>query len=361
MVAPGDAPAASAGTSSGENVVQGAHRGADRAGEGATDEPSSGAPRPGRWTRFIDAVFLGSEDPTALGLLRIALVTVFTLSVLSHVGAVAEYFSDASRVFGPYAREAFPSRWSIFFHVTDPWAVRGVFAIGVLAHLLWLVGLFTRPAAIVAFGLWASMVGRNPNLYSMPDQCHTALALWLALLPSGRGLSLDARWRGKGGPVPVWCRRLLQLQVAVIYTGTGLLKTGATWRSEGTALYFALVNPYNRHFAVSGALALLQPWVLRPLTWVVLTWEVGFGGFTLVHWIREATGIRRIPDLRRAFLGFGVLMHLGIQVMLYVAWFTPLMIASYAAFVRPEEARRWVDRLARRLGRGASSPTTARA
>ncbi|MEZ4452248.1 MAG: HTTM domain-containing protein [Nannocystaceae bacterium] len=326
---------AEAGEEAGENIVQ----------EGIIPPPRS------RWTRFIDAVFLGEEDPAALGLCRIALVTVFTLSVLSHVGAVAEYFSDASRLFGSYAREAFPARGSIFFYVTDPWAVRGIFALGVLAHLLWLVGLFTRPAAIVAFGLWASMVGRNPNLYSMPDQCHTALALWLALLPAGRGLSLDARWRGKGGPVPVWCRRLLQLQIAVIYTGTGLLKTGATWRSEGTALYFALVNPYNRHFAVSHLLATIQPYVLRPMTWAVLTWEVGFGGFTLVHWIREATGIRRIPDLRRAFLGFGVLMHLGIQLMLYVAWFTPLMIGAYAAFLRPDEVRRGIAWVARRRRR----------
>ena len=35
---------------------------------------------------------LATEDPTALGLLRILVVSVFTLSLLSHVGAVAEYF-----------------------------------------------------------------------------------------------------------------------------------------------------------------------------------------------------------------------------------------------------------------------------
>lgn len=309
-----------------------------------------------RWTRAIDAVFLAPEDPTALGLCRIALVAVFTASMLAHVGAVTEYFSDASRLFGPWAREAFPSHASIFFHVEAPWAVGIVFAIGVLAHLCWLVGLFTRPAAIVAFAVWASMIGRNPKLYSMPDQLHTALALWLALLPAGRGLSLDARWRGKGGPVPVWCRRILQLQIAVVYTATGLLKTGVTWRSEGTALYYALVNPYNRHFGAAHLLATIQPYVLRPLTWAVLVWEVAFAGFVGLHWAREISGWRRVPDLRRFVLGFGVLMHLGIQAMLYVAWFTPLMIASYAAFLRPEEAARWIDRGRRLLRRRPASP-----
>jgi hypothetical protein len=41
-------------------------------------------------------------------------------------------------------------------------------------------------------------------------------------------------------------------------------------------------------------------------------------------------------------------MHVGIQAMLYVAWFSPLGIASYAAFLRPEEARWVVDWVRRR-------------
>lgn len=310
----------------------------------------SGRGRLGRW---LDAAILGEEDATALGLCRALVVSVFLASMLAHVGAVDEYFSRESMLFGEWARMAFPNRWSVFFLVEEPGAVRAIFAVGVIAHVLWLVGLFTRPAAIVAFVVWSSMVGRNPLLYGMPDQLHTGLALWMALLPTGRGFSLDSRWRGKGGPVPVWCRRLLQLQIAVLYTGTGLLKSGSTWKEEGTALYFSLVNPYNRHFAISGILAQLQPFVLRPLTWAVLVWEVAFGGFVLCQWIREASGSRRVPDLRRAFLGFGAAMHLGIQALLYVVWFTPLCLTAYSCFLQPEEARRLIARVAGIGGRPA--------
>ena len=311
-------------------------------------EPRSGAQAPadrrGRLARLRDALLTGEEDPTALGLVRIALVSVFLASMLTHVGAVAEYFSDASPIAGKFAREAFSERLSLFFYVTEPRAVQAVFACGVVAHVLWLVGLFTPIAGLVSAAVWISMVGRNPLLYSMPDQLHTAMIAWLALMPTGRGLSLDARWRGKGGPVPVWCRRILQLQIAVMYTVTGFAKSGPTWKAEGSAIYYSLINPYNRHFDVAPALAAIHPYVLRPLTWAVLVWEVGFGGFVLVHWLRERW--RRIPDLRWLFLGFGVAMHLGIQSMLYVAWFTPLTLASYLAFLGPEEARR-VLRLAR--------------
>ncbi len=293
------------------------------------------------------------EDPEALGLLRIVLVAVFTASLCTHVGAVAEYFSDASPLFGRYARSAFPSRFSLFFYVRDPWAVRAVFAAGLLAHLFWLVGLFTPVAAAVAVLVWISMVGRNPLLYSLPDQLHTALAILLATMPAGRGLGLDAAWRGKRGPVPVWCRWLVQFQLAVVYTATGLLKTGAPWREEGTALYYALVNPYNRHFDVGRWLAPLQPWLLRPLTYLVLVWEVAFGAFVAQNWARERLAGRirgrwgriALTDLRPVFLGFGVLMHLGIQVMLYVAFFSFLTVGAYASFLEPGEVRRLGERL----------------
>ncbi len=304
-----------------------------------------------RFDALVGKLALDGEDPTALGVVRIGLVSVLTASLLAHVGAVADYFSSDALLFGPWAREAFGDRWSLFFWVEDPWAVRAIFAVGVLAHVLWLVGRFTRVAAFVAWVVWVSMFGRHPLLYSLADQLQMVLCTLLMLMPSGNGLSLDARKRG-AKPVPVWCRRLLQLQLAVVYTATGLLKDGDTWHEDGTALYYALANPYNRHFAIAPTLAALQPWVLRPMTWLVLLWEIGFAPFVALHWLRGLLGRpRRFPDLRWLFLGFGAAMHVGIQAMLYVAWFSPLCVLTYAAFLRPDEVRRigaWIRAKARR-------------
>jgi hypothetical protein len=180
--------------------------------------------------------------------------------------------------------------------------------------------------------------GRNPWLVAYPDRYALALGILLALMPAGRAVSLDARRRGPA-PVPVWCRRLLQVQIAVLYTATGLEKTGATWHAEGTAIYYTLVNPYNRHFDLATWLAPLQPYVLRPLTWFILVWEVAFGGFVAAHALREATAWRRLPDLRWLFLGFGALMHTGIALGTYVMYFSALALAAYAVFLTPEEAR----------------------
>jgi hypothetical protein len=301
-----------------------------------------------RFDRVLGRLALDGEDPAALGLLRILVVSVLTLSLLTHVGAVADYFSRDSVLAGEFARKAFPSRLSLFFFVEDPWAVRAIFGLGVVAHVLWLLGLYTRAAAIVSWVVWVSMFGRHPLLYSLADQLQMVLCTLLMLMPSGRGLSLDAKLRGKTGPVPVWCRRVVQVQMAVVYTATGLLKTGNTWHEHGTALYYSLANPYNRHFDVMPQLAWLQPWFLRPATFAVLVWEIGFVPFVALHWLRGLLGRpRRFPDLRWLFLGFGVAMHVGIQAMLYVCWFSPLSIAAYAAFLRPQEVRRiggWLRR-----------------
>jgi len=314
-------------------------------------------------------MFSRQEDPAALGLTRILVVAVLLVNVAAHLGAVGEYFSDESLIAGRFARLAFPHRASLFLpvdpktpdvwyaglYVADPTAVRVVFGVGLLAHVTWMLGLFTALSGLVSFGLWVSMVGRNPMLYAYPDQLCVMLAFLLALMPSGRGLSLDARWRGKGGTVPVWCRRILQFQLALVYVVTGLAKDGKTWHADGTALYYTLVNPYNRHFAMTETWAALQPWVLRPATWAVLLWEVGWAGFVTLHIAWEMMGRRRVPDLRKAWLGFGILMHGSVQVFLYTVLFSPQILAAYACFLMPDEVRRFVKWVAKRRKRRTDS------
>jgi hypothetical protein len=290
--------------------------------------------------RACDAMFSGREDAFALGVFRAVVAGMLMISALMHVGSVGEYFSDESMISDRFAALAFPSRWSLFFTIRDPFAVRAIWALGVLALAMWTVGLFTRVSSILGMLLWISMYGRNPLLYAYPDQLALMFGALLTLMPAGRGFSLDARWLGWGGTVPVWCRRILQLQLGILYTATGLEKTGDTWQVDGTAIYYTLTNPYNRHFDAGPFFAALQPWVLRPLTFAVLVWEVSFGGFVAYHWLREILGRRLIPDLRWLFLGFGVALHVGIQIGVYVVLFSPLIIGTYVCFLTSEDLRR---------------------
>ena len=317
----------------------------------------------------VDAAFSRQEDAYALGLARAAFATILTILLLAHVGAVGAYFSDESVIGGRFARLAFSDRWSIFLppqkgqedawhafiYVADPTWVRLIFGAGVVAHLLWVVGLFTRTAGFVCLGLWVSLMGRNPMLYAYPDQFAMAMLVLFALTPAGRGFSLDARWRRRRGKelltAPVWCRRLVQFQLAIVYLSTGLAKHGKTWHEDGTALYYTLVNPYNRHFDLGGAWASLQPWVLRPATWLTLYWELAFCIFVFANWIREARSPAKWPrDWRWLFLGLGVMVHGGVQLLLYTVAFSPMVLATYLVFLQPDEARRLVAWVRLRLG-----------
>ena len=326
--------------------------------------------------RVLDALVSGQEDATALGVARAAIAGLLLVSALFHVGAVGEYFSDESMINDRFAKLAFPTRWSLFFEIRDPAAVRAIWTAGVVALAMWTVGLFTRVSSILGLVVWISMYGRNPLLYAFPDQLALFMGVLLALTPAGRGFSLDARWFGWGGTVPVWCRRLLQLQVAIMYTATGLEKTGATWHEDGTAIYYTLNNPYNRHFDAGPTFAALQPWLLRPMTFLVLVWEVSFGGFFVYNWLRDAAGRRfpaigqrrregrpgwPIPDLRWLFLGFGAAMHIGIQIGVYVVFFSPLVIACYLSFLSTQDMRAliaWPGQLRARLRERRAAPAS---
>lgn len=331
------------------------------------------------WLVSIIGRLAGDEDPLTLGVARAVIAGVLLVSALCHIGAVAEYFSDESMLYGRFAALAFPSRRSIFFDIGDPWAVRAIFGVGVVALALWCVGLFTRVSGFVGMFVWISLYGRNPLLYAYPDQLAMVLGFLLLWMPAGRGFSLDARWRGLGGPVPLWCRRVLQLQLAILYVATGYEKTGETWDPDGTAIYYTVVNPYNRHYDVGQFAAAVQPWLLRPLTLVVLCWERWFGYFVILHWVYEALGRRLpawgeraregrpgwpLPDLRWVFLGFGAAMHLGIQLSVYVVLFSPLVVGTYVCFLTGDDLRglvgglrRLLHGLGRRLlGRGSEAP-----
>src|SRR5262249_16635048 len=140
--------------------------------------------------------------------------------------------------------------FSLFYHVTDPWAITLLHAGFLLVALAFTLGLASRFTAVLAWVGFLSYIHRVPASGFGLDTMVAILLLDLMIGPSGAALSLDrwlARRRAKragelfpDNPAPsssaTFVIRLLQIHFCMIYLASGASKLqGPAWWS-GTAL-----------------------------------------------------------------------------------------------------------------------------
>src|SRR5262249_32338339 len=176
--------------------------------------------------------------------------------------------------------------WSVWFHVTDPAAMRLVHAGGLAILVLFTLGIWTRVSAVLAWLVAMSYIQRSPiTLFGM-DTIISILLLYLMIGPSGAALSVDrllARRRAlrHGLPPPEveplvsanLALRLMQVHFCFIYAAAGLSKLlgGAWW--NGTALWGTLANYEFTPIRFAAYAAALR-WLCQH-RWL---WEIGMTG-----------------------------------------------------------------------------------
>jgi hypothetical protein len=159
-----------------------------------------------------------------------------------------------------------------------------------------------------------------------------AVLFCLVWADCGYRLSLDAKRKGpsanKNERQPVWPLRLIRSQVAIVYAASGLFKLlGPAWRSGAAVHYTTSQNVYGRLFHVYPFPPGLE-WILTGLTYSALLWEMLFP-LMLLH--RKTRAVALIA---------GIAIHLGIWATMEVGPFTWVMLASYVAFLEPENVAR---------------------
>ncbi len=319
----------------------------------------------------LDRFFFAPSNPSLLGLLRLlAGLTIFyihfsySFDLLSTVGPDAwidqarmtEHRSQ-SLVYAPSTdwsdykedkslRKVF--NFSIFYHVTDPsgiWAIH----IGILvANLMFALGLFTRPAAVLTWIGLISYIQRAPtHLFGM-DTIATILCLYMMIGPCDQAFSLDSllsRLRRKKANDPNWdappkaigwatfVTRLMQIHFSIIYlaSGTSKLMGGSWW--NGNALWSVMANyefnPMDSPFYMEILRFLANN---RPLWEVAMTAGCAFTlllelGFPFLVWY---------PRWRWVMMAGAVLLHTGIGILMGLTMFSALMILLVASFLPPE-------------------------
>jgi antimicrobial peptide system SdpB family protein len=256
--------------------------------------------------------------PLAFGRLLLALATLSSVIFTPD----ATLFSDATAVSGGIqcAGPRSLSLWCLNGHLTASYGFARLLTVAVL--ILVATGFRPRwtciPHWYVTFSLTASMAGINGG-----DSAAVIATMLLVPLCLGdervwqwsRPLApLPARWRGRSFAAQM----VVRLQLSIIYlSGAGSKLLDPAWR-DGSAMYFALHDPYfGLPASAFGAVASLldSRWLVGFVTWAVIAAQLVIAVTVL--------GRRRERVLAVALVAG---LHLGIIVLMGLTSFGIIMI-----------------------------------
>ncbi len=274
------------------------------------------APVPlGGFAGFAEKVF--GIDVRSLALFRICLALIMIGDLLYRAQDLRAHYTDAGIL--PIALVSIYQQqhwwWSI--HTLHPalpleivlFLVAGLFALSLL------VGYRTRTASVVCWLLLISLQNRNILVLTGGDTMVRVLAFWAMFLPLGLRWSVDRALDKTAAPMPQRIFSVgtvaLIVQLGIIYLFGALLKTGATWRTDYTAIYYALSLG---QFATPLAKFLLHyPDLLRTLTF--LAWNLEFLAPFLI--VASAFSGPLRTGVVLAYMGFHISLGLCLELGLF--------------------------------------------
>lgn len=231
--------------------------------------------------------------------------------------------------------------------VTDPYVTLGVYILITLAALTTCIGLWSRVSAIVlALGI-ITLHHRNAAILHGGDLVLRMCAIYVALSPCGKAVSVDrliALWKGKAPAIPelvsIWPQRLVQFQIGLVYFTTVWHKAFGTYWRDGTATWYPLhLNEFDR-FWLPGFME--EGFFVPITTYGTLAVELALG--TVVFF----------KAWRKWALIGGVGLHLFIEYAMNIPLFAFLMITSYLSFYEGDEVSGWAKRVGKKWKRFAA-------
>jgi len=234
------------------------------------------------------------------------------------------------------------SRQSIFFYLTSNWQLALFHVVFLCCCAALMVGWRTTWVKWIVFIGHVSYAQRNPELTYGVDSIAASILLILCLAPVGRAMSLDRAREVRAFKrtdldvrPPVFtsrwafaCRRLLQIQMAVLFFFSALHKVRADgwWTGESIWQVFLTTD-----YQVSFMLDLLASnfWLVNLAVYGVVLVELAF---PFLVW-QKAT---------RAYMLVGaIFIHLLFFFFLALHYFSFVMIMGHMSFLRYE----WLEQL----------------
>lgn len=323
------------------------------------------------WSAWV-SLWRGEEHPRTLAIVRILLgaTVLFDFLEIARLDLVTALFAPnpAGGLSDALTRGAVPMWYRVLPGTAGSGAA--LHAVLVASALAFTAGAFTRTSAAVLVLAWAQFADVLPaGDRGIDTLCRDVLLLYV-FAGGGGWLSVDARWStgswwGDGTPVAAWPRRLLVLQIVVMYFLAGVQKVGLHWWPMGRygALYLVLQDPAIARYDF--AWLARTPWfqLTQLASLVTVLFQDTYPIVLVIRWWKatpERGGLgrevtRRFPWLEYVWLSLGVVFHLALALTTELGIFPWAMLALYPAWLHPDEwAGFWAWLTARR--RPAAEP-----
>ncbi len=277
-----------------------------------------------RLLKRVVAAFERADSPRSLGWFRIAMALFCLLKLWSVRDSLMEVYGQYGFIQWAITRGTLPEPLPHLGNVALFLGKFGLSANEAVYAILWtyvaalvqlLLGVWTRFAAATAWCLHLLlMYGSAGLLYGMDYFTHIGL-FYCIIMPAGAAVSLPALLQRRAITPSVEAgvtRRMLQIQMCIVYASAGLEKAKGIQWWNGDAVWRSLTLPVFGQLDFSWLASV--PWLAMLLGWSVLLIEVGYA--FMMWWPRT-----RVPWLL-ATCGF----HLGIGLFMGMWLFAFIMV-----------------------------------
>lgn len=296
----------------------------------------------GLWQKF----WFTPESPLSLCVFRI----VFGLVFLTQIAT--QYWTDFSVFFGehPFIPHddfvAFWSKKSVTINLfellptEDFWHIAFFVVLGIFTVMM-IIGFCTRLSIILVFLGYASICHQYPFLMNAGDNMQRVVLFLLCFSGAGDCLSVDTYLKNRKGdwrkalldppPSPAWTTRMMQVQLAIAYITTALLKINSPIWFFGDGVYIA--TRLNDFVKLRVPIVFEHRISLYLMSW--LTIIVEFAAGTLI-WIKET---------KYWVILLGVILHVGIDWTMNIPIFEFAFMSIYILFIDSEDMKklgRWL-------------------
>lgn len=272
-------------------------------------------------------------DVRALSLMRIGVGIVLLLDLFIRSLSIKAFFTDEGVLPVNVLKEFNWSPAYFSFHTLsgDLWWQIVLFIINAICIILLIVGYRTRVFTFICWVLLTSLQNRNPFILQGGDDLLRILLFWALFLPWGERYSIQKTSTYKNNYFS-WANIGYLLLTCSIFFFSALLKTSPEWRSEGTAIYYALSLDQIR--MPLGTFIYQFPTLLKILTLTVFYIEL------------IAPILIALPLLPNKVRLFGMLCYLivfvGIASTIYVGLFYIIGIISLIGLL-PSSIMDWFE------------------